>query len=109
MLHIRAAWMERTTRWEIVRRGWLPCDRHKRPVCGIEPWNGGQQTTRVRMFWPQEDIIDVGDLNGSACIHHHHAFCDASDNTEIVRDQQDRRLCPFLDPLEHIEHLCLDR
>ena len=60
------------------------------------------------MTWRIEDVVDGAVLNLSTGIHHEHLVRDPGNDTQVVGDQDDRRLRALLDSLEDVEDLRRD-
>ena len=51
----------------------------------------------------------VGLLHDHAAVHHHHVVGNVSDHAEVVRDQDHSSAELLLQPVDHLQHLRLDR
>ena len=58
---------------------------------------------------PRVELVAVGDLGDAAEIHHRDPVGDVAHDREIVRDEQVAELQPFLQVLEQVDDLALDR
>src|SRR3546814_12309800 len=63
------------------------------------------QRTRIRMARCAEDDATLGLFHQLAEVHHQHAVADMADDSQIVRNEQDREVIPALQVAPQIDDL----
>src|SRR5262245_17768578 len=112
LIRDRAAGMEYAAGRRIERRRYLALERARRAGtldprigdrCGVE------QRLGIGMLRIGVELVAVGDFRDPAEIHHRDAVGAVAHHREVVRDEQVRELKPFLQVLEQVDDLALDR
>ncbi len=106
---------DRTARMEAasgrrVRRGRrLSGDGNEPLLIAVDARDAAQQSDRVGMAGPFEEIGDRRGFHDAAAVHHGHPVSHAGDHAEIMGDQHDRGAGLGLAFGEQRQHLCLHR
>ena len=94
----------------IEERGHEPLDRREPPLLlGPLARNAAQESSRVGVPAPREDLHHVGVFHHPPGVHHRHLVADLGDHPHVVRDEDDGRPGSFLEFLDEMEDLRLDR
>ncbi len=86
-------------------------DREQRPLALAHAVTGQalQQPDRVRVLGLLEDLDGIALLDDLAGVHHADAVAHRTDHTEVVGDQQDRRVGLLAQGADEVEDFGLDR
>ncbi len=99
--------MERAARRRADQRRRRALDRHERVEPPLDRRHRVEQTPRVRVLRPLEDLARRAVLHRAAGVHHHHGVRRLGDDAEIVRDQDDADVELALEVLDQLEDLRL--
>ena len=70
---------------------------------------GGEKRHRVRVLGPHQHVADGAGLDDLPRVHDRHVIADVGDDTQVVRDQDDRHAARGDEPAQQREDLGLDR
>src|SRR5262245_37265335 len=88
-----APWMERAAAWNIDQRRWLAGDRQQPTLAlPVQPRNRAEQAPGVGHLRTVEHVLRGAALDTLTRVHHDHIVTGLGDDTEIVGDDDDRRM-----------------
>ena len=79
------------------------------PLVRFDHRDRRQQSLGVGMDRTRVEVVDGGDLDDDAEVHHGDAVGDVADDPEVVRDEDIGEVEVLLQVVEQVDDLCLDR
>src|SRR5579872_4792938 len=98
--------MECTTLRQLTQRRYHALNAAE-PATVAEPWDAGNQRPRVRMAGPSQDLADGADLYQTSGVHDGKPMDELRHQSDVVADQQKRRVAALLLPAQSFHHQAL--